>query len=129
MDVDLPSASTALPGDECPAGAGVASRCATPTALAAAAGGAGGAASRWLTLHGISSCARFHACAGAPEAGAGPVCASTVPVACCGGADNGSAAKLGQDVAGSGGSEVHASVLQSALDSAGHFASALNPAD
>ena len=71
MDVDLPAASTALSGGEYPAGAGVASRCATPTALAAAAG-AGGAASRWLTLHGISSCTRFQACAGAPEAGCRP---------------------------------------------------------
>lgn len=128
MDMDLPAASRALPGNECSDGAGMSGRCATPAALAAAAGAAG-AASGWLTMHGISSSTRFQASACAPEAGAGPVCAPTVPVACGGGAGKGSAAKLGQDVAGSGGSQVHASVLQAALDCAGHFASALNPSD
>ena len=117
MDVDLPAASTALSGGECPAGASVASRCATPAALAAAAG-AGGAASGWLTMHGISSSTRFQAGASAPGAGAGLACASAVIVACSGGAGE-----------CSGGSQVHMSELQSALDSAGHFASALNPRD
>ena len=128
MDVDLPAAGKALPGDECPAAAGMPSRCAAPTALAAAAG-AGGAAPGWLTMHGTNSSTRFQASACAPEAGAGTFCAAIVPVACSGGAGEGSAAKLGQGLAGSGGSQVHASALQAALDSAGHFASALNPSD